>query len=141
MKISAGSTAAAIFAASVLATGCASVGGDGPYGYKSSGGIGDHGYSENHYKDRIWFVTYTGHVAQPPEQLNANLLRRAKELCLHNGYAAFNVKDLRQADLTVGGGSTSTGVSLPQPGSKVVNIGTSSGGPKWPSLTGHVQCQ
>jgi hypothetical protein len=141
MKYPGYSMAAAMLAILILATGCASVGGDGPYGYKPSGGIGDHGYSEIRHKDSVWIVTYTGYVGQSYEQVNVNFLRRAEEMCSQSGYADFDVKDPRWADQTVGGGTTYTGVSLTKSGGKVVNIGTSSDGLEWPSITGHALCK
>ena len=77
----------------ILMIGC--VGNDVPYKkYGDSTGIGfasKVGYSDFQIKENQWKVTYTGAMDSNPELAMQYMYKRAKEVCLKNGYKDFDV--------------------------------------------------
>ena len=83
-----------------LTSGCAT-----PYQPRGFAG----GYTDAHLKDNLYHVTFEGNAFIDQSTAVRYLHRRAKELCLENGYKDYTVKDPRDASTQMMMGSYGSG--------------------------------
>jgi len=110
----------AIFLISVMTASCAT-------SYGRSSPLLPYGYSDTHIKDNLYYVEFKANMNSGSALAAQYFHRRAKEVCLENGYKDYRVKDERDTSGAYAVGSVGAGT-------------ISAGAHRTPGFAGYVEC-
>jgi hypothetical protein len=82
--------AISLLAATVLLTGCTAIKKDEATPYQPNTGL-QGGYMDTQVEGNVYWVQFTGNLNTKPATVRAYFYRRAKELCIQNGYRDYEL--------------------------------------------------
>ena len=84
------SAAILLLAGAVLLSACAGIQKDEATPYQPNTGL-EGGYMDTHVEGSVYWVQFTGNLNTDAATVRAYFYRRAKELCVQNGYSDFEL--------------------------------------------------